>query len=149
MSLSEVIAFGIGINVTAALGAAGFAWLDDWLGSKRTVLLSLAGLILFGAGIIIVRDKAWFFGLALALGIFVGPAQAASRSLAVRLAPPGQVGKVFGLYGLTGRATSFAGPALYGWVTEMAHSQRAGLGTILIALVLGGALLLRVREPKR
>jgi UMF1 family MFS transporter len=149
MSLPEVIAFGIGLNVTAALGAAGFAWLDDWIGSKRTVLLSVGGLILFGAAIIAVRDQSVFFGLALALGVFVGPAQAASRSLAVRLSPPGEVAKVFGLYALTGRSISFVGPALYGWMTDAAHSQRAGLGVILTMLIAGFLLLLPVREPDR
>lgn len=146
MRLDEIILFGIGINVTAALGAASFAWLDDSIGSKRTILLSLAGLLAFGTAIIAVHEKTLFFGLALALGIFVGPAQSASRSLAVRLSPPGQVGKVFGLYGLTGRAVSFTGPALFGWVTELTHSQRAGLSTILVLLVVGSVMLLRVRE---
>jgi len=149
LGFAELIAFGMGINVTAGLGSAAFAWLDDWLGSKRTVLLSLLGLLGFGAAIIATHDKTWFFGLALTLGIFVGPAQSASRSLAVRLAPPGEVGKVFGLYALTGRAVSFIGPALFGWVTEATHSQRAGLGAILVLLTVGLVLLLRVREPAR
>jgi len=149
MGFSELIVFAIGLNVTAALGAATFAWLDDWIGSKRTVILSVLGLILFGASIIVVHDKGWFMGLALALGVFVGPAQAASRSLAIRLAPAGQVGKVFGLYALTGRAVSFLGPALFGWVTAATHSQRAGISVILVLLVAGLVLLLPVREPGR
>jgi UMF1 family MFS transporter len=149
MGFTELIAFGMGLNVTAGLGAAAFAWLDDWLGSRRTVLLSLAGLFGFGACIVAVHDKTWFFGLALALGVFIGPAQAASRSLLVRLCPPHQVGKAFGLYALTGRAVSFVGPALFGWVTEVSRSQRAGLGAILVLLMVGTILLLRVREPAR
>jgi len=149
MGFSELIIFGIGLNVTAALGAATFAWLDDWMGSKRTVILSVVGLIVFGASIVAVQDKGWFMGLALALGIFVGPAQAASRSLAVRLAPPGQVGRVFGLYALTGRAVSFVGPALFGWVTATTHSQRAGISVVLLLLIAGLWLLLAVREPGR
>ncbi len=149
LGFAELIAFGMGLNLTAGLGAAAFAWLDDWLGSKRTVLLSLGGLIGFGGAIIATHDKSWFIGLALTLGVFIGPAQAASRSLAVRLAPPDEVGKVFGLYALTGRAVSFVGPALFGWVTEATQSQRAGLGAILMLLVTGLILLLRVREPAR
>ncbi len=149
MGFSELIAFGMGLNVTAGLGAASFAWLDDWIGSKRTIVLALIGLIGFGAGIILVHDKTWFIGLALALGVFVGPAQAASRSLAVRLAPEGEVGKVFGLYALTGRAVTFVGPTIFGWVTATTHSQRAGLGSILVLLVLGLAALTRVKEPTR
>jgi UMF1 family MFS transporter len=147
MGFSELIRFAIGLNVMAGLGTASFAWLDDRLGSKRTILLSLAGLILFGMAIIAVHDKTWFFALGLGLGVFVGPAQAASRSMLVRLSPPGEVARFFGLYALTGRAVSFAGPALFGWATEALHSQRAGIATILVLLIAGGWLLLGVREP--
>jgi UMF1 family MFS transporter len=147
MDLNQLIMFGMSLNVSAGLGAATFAWLDDAIGSKRTIMLSVVGLIVFGAGIVLVHDKSWFIGLALALGIFVGPAQAASRSLAVRLAPPGEVGKVFGLYALTGRAVTFVGPTMFGIVTQATHSQRAGLGSILLLLMLGLALLTKVREP--
>jgi UMF1 family MFS transporter len=146
MGFSELIAFGIGINVTAGLGAASFAWIDDWLGSKTAILLALAGLLLFGGAIILVHDKGWFFGLALGLGLFVGPAQAASRSMVVRLAPPDALGQFFGLYALTGRAASFVGPALFGWATAALHSQRAGLTCILALLLAGAVLLLRVGE---
>jgi len=149
MGFADLILFGIGLNVTAGVGATGFAWLDDWIGSKRTILLSLAGLIGFGAAIIAVRDKNLFFGLALALGLFVGPAQSASRSLVVRLSPPARIGQYFGLYALSGRAVTFVGPALFGWATAATHSQRTGLGVILALLVLGFLLLLRVEEPGR
>ena len=45
MSFEEIIQFGIALNVTAGLGAAGFAWLDDRIGSKRTVQIGIVGLI--------------------------------------------------------------------------------------------------------
>lgn len=149
MDLNQLIMFGMSLNVTAGLGAAAFAWLDDAIGSKRTIMLSLVGLIVFGAGIVVVHDMIWFIGLALALGIFVGPAQAASRSLAVRLAPEGEVGKVFGLYAFTGRAVTFIGPTMFGLVTATTHSQRAGMASILLLLMVGLAVLTKVREPAR
>jgi UMF1 family MFS transporter len=147
MGFGELIGFGIGLNVAAGLGATGFAWVDDWIGSKRTIALSLLGLIVFGGSIILVHDKGWFQALGLALGIFVGPAQSASRSLLVRLSPPERIGQYFGLYALTGRAVTFVGPALFGAVTAATHSQRAGLAVILLLLILGLGLLTRVREP--
>jgi UMF1 family MFS transporter len=149
MDLSQLTLFGMGLLISAGLGAATFASLDDRIGSKRTIIVSLLGLIAFGAAIVLVHSMVWFVGIALGLGIFVGPAQAASRSLAVRLAPEGQVGKVFGLYALTGRAVTFVGPTLFGWVTTSTHSQRAGLASILILLIGGLAALSRVREPAR
>jgi UMF1 family MFS transporter len=112
-------------------------------------MLSITGLVIFGLGIVLAHDKILFFGLALALGVFIGPAQASSRSLAVRLAPEGQVGKVFGLYALTGRAVSFVGPTIFGWITATTHSQRAGLGAIMVLLLAGLGVLTKVREPGR
>jgi UMF1 family MFS transporter len=56
MDIGEVLQFGIYLNISAGLGAAAFAWLDDYLGAKPTILLSLAALILLGAGILLVRD---------------------------------------------------------------------------------------------
>ena len=71
---AKLIVFAMGLNVMAGIGAASFAWLDDWIGSRHTILLSLTGLFGFGAAIVVAQEKAWFFGLALTLGIFIGPA---------------------------------------------------------------------------
>jgi UMF1 family MFS transporter len=55
---------------------------------------------------------------------------------------------MFGLYALAGKATAFMGPALFGWVTALSGSQRVGLSTILVFLLVGGLLLLPVREVR-
>jgi MFS transporter, UMF1 family len=147
MDFKELIAFGMGLNVTAGIGAAAFAWLDDWIGSKRTVILSLIGLIAFGGAIILIHDKDWFFWTALALGVFIGPAQSASRSLIVRLSPPDRIGKSLGLYALVGRAVTFVGPFLFGVTTAVTHSQRAGLCSTVALLMVGLAVLTKVHAP--
>lgn len=148
MSFEEILAFGIAINVTAGLGAASFAWIDDWLGPKRTILIALVGLIGFGAALLAVESKTSFFVLGLFLGLFFGPAQAASRSLMAHMSPPGQEAEMFGLFAFTGRATAFLGPLLFGWATVAFESQRAGMGTALGLVILGFFLLLAVRVPK-
>ncbi len=120
-------------------------WLDDAIGSKRTIMLSVVGLMVFGAGIVLVHDRLWFIGLALALGIFVGPAQAASRSLMARMAPAETRNAQFGLFALSGRVTGFVGPAALGAITAITHSQRAGMAVIVLLLGGGGALLAGLR----
>ena len=84
----------------------------------------------------------------MALGTFMGPAQAASRTLMAKLAPPEQRAEMFGLYALSGKATNFAVPLTLGWATLLFDSQRAGMATILGFLVVGFLLLLSVREPR-
>jgi len=147
MTFEEIVLLGIGMNVTAGLGAAAFGWMDDWAGPKPTVVTGLAGLAGLGAVTLFITDKAWFWVLALPMGLFFGPVQAASRSFMARLAPPGLVNEMFGLYALSGRITAFLGPLLLGWATSAFASQRAGMATILVFLGVGLILLLRVAAP--
>ncbi|WP_114373759.1 MFS transporter [Elioraea thermophila] len=147
MATDEIILLGIAMNVTAGFGAYAFAFIDDRIGPKRTVLISLASLAAIGVVLLLIRSKAWFWLLALPLGVFFGPAQAASRTLMSRLAPAAQASEYFGLFALSGRITAFAGPAALAWATDAFGSQRAGMATILVFLVGGGAILATVREP--
>jgi UMF1 family MFS transporter len=149
MSTVEIIKFGIALNVAAGLGAAAFAWIDDWIGAKATVLIALACVMALGVPLLLVRDVFWFWALAVPLGIFFGPAQAASRSLMGRLAPPELRGEMFGLFALSGRITAFLGPMLLAWTTAAFASQRAGMATVLVFLVVGFVLLLPVKDPPR
>jgi UMF1 family MFS transporter len=86
--------------------------------------------------------------LALCLGVFTGPAQAASRTLMARLAPPAEVTAYFGLFALSGRVTSFLGPLVLTGVTALTASQRAGMATVVVFLAIGAAILATVRVPR-
>ncbi len=149
MGFDEILLFGVIVNVASGLGAFAFAWVDDWIGARRTIAIALVALILCSGGILLVEDKTWFYLLAGGIGAFLGPAQAASRSLMARLAPRELMTEFFGLYALAGKATAFVGPALVGWVTYAAGSQRVGMATILPFFVVGLWLLWGVREPAR
>ncbi|MGO1890722.1 MAG: MFS transporter, partial [Corynebacterium variabile] len=83
----------------------------------------------------------WIFGLALCL--FVGPAQSASRSYLSRICPPGREGEMFGLYATTGRAVSWLAPAMFALFTGIAGTDRAGILGIGLVLLVGVALLLK------
>ena len=148
MSVAEVLVFGILLNATAGAGAIAFAWIDDWLGAKPTILISLAAVTLLGGTILAVDSKFWFYVLAAVIGVFLGPAQAASRSFMARLAPAEQRTEFFGLYNLAGKITTPVGPFLVGLVTYLSNSQRMGMLTILPFLIVGMLLLTMVKEPQ-
>ena len=44
--------------------------------------------------------------------------------------------EMFGLYAFSGKATAFLGPAVLAFTTDLFASQRAGMATILIFLLL-------------
>jgi UMF1 family MFS transporter len=167
MTTPQILLFAILLNVTAGLGALGFASMDDRVGARPTIFVSLVGLFACGAGMLLIGTPAWDWApdphlplpftapqqwlllLGLGLGVFFGPAQAAGRSMMARLAPPGLETEMFGLYALTGRVVSFFGPALYAAAVSLFQSQRAGLATVLVLFALGGAVLATVRPPRQ
>lgn len=149
MSFQDILIFGILLNVTAGLGAFAFAWIDDYVGAKFTILASVGSLIVLGTAILLVESQLWFYILGCGIGVFIGPAQTASRSFMARVAPPDLRAEFFGLYALSGKATAFLGPALVGWATVSAGSQRVGMATILVFFIAGMALLWMVRDPQR
>lgn len=150
MSFQEVLLFGISMNITAGVGAIGLGWLDDYLGSKQTVMISLLCLIVSGIPILFLHDKYVFWCVALFLCIFVGPVQSASRSLMVRLVTEKQATTgMFGLYALSGKITAFIGPWVLGMLTLLSGSQRIGMATVLVFYALGALILLPVRVPQK
>ncbi len=145
MGFSEILLFGILLNITAGLGALLGGMVEDGLGSRRTVLISLGCIILIGLGLLLVEGRTMFWVLGGGLGLFFGPAQAASRTLMARLAPPGEVGAWFGLFALSGRVTGFIGPALLAIATAAFASQQAGMAVVVGLMALGFVVLLTVR----
>lgn len=149
LSFEEVLLFGITMNITAGIGAIVLSWMDDYFGSKFTVILSLIFLILLGLPILFLHDKYFFWMVALSLSLFVGPVQSASRSLMVKLiAHKTSATELFGLYALSGKITAFIGPWLLGMITLLFDSQRVGMSTVLIFFAIGAILLLLVKGVK-
>ena len=87
----------------------------------------------------------WVGGLL--LSAFVGPAQAASRSLLARVTPTGMQGEIFGLYATTGRVASFIAPGLWALFIALFGATYWGILGITIVLAVGLFLLLLVKLP--
>ncbi len=139
-----VLLFGIRLTLAAGIGTLACAFVEDRIGAKAMALASLAALFGFGAAVLLAPDLPLFLWAATALGLFVGPVQAASRSMMAQLAPAGARAAYFGLFALSGRVSAFAGPLALGLVTRASGSLRLGMAVILLFLLAGGLLLARV-----
>ncbi|HBZ42728.1 MAG TPA: MFS transporter, partial [Maritimibacter sp.] len=159
----QVTSIGV-FGIISAIAAVIFSWLggriDSTLGPKPVIIGSIFGLMLVVLTIVFM-DRESVFGIALAegsrapdiimftAGIMIGGMggilQSASRSLMVRHADPKSPTESFGLYGLSGRATSFLAPMLVGLVTSITGSARLGVSPLLGLFLLGLVLLIWVR----
>ena len=147
MTLSEVIVFGVVLNLASGIGAVVFGFLDDKIGGKRTIMLTLVALSLAAVLAVAAPNRTWFWVAGVLIGLFVGPNQSASRSLMARFVPERHQAEFFGFFQFSGKATSFLGPILLGLAAQAFNSQRAGVATVLVFFVVGGALLAMVNEP--
>jgi MFS transporter, UMF1 family len=160
--------FGIILAVAGTFGAWLGGKLDDKIGPKRVITVSMTILLAAIVAILLVdKEHVLFITVAppqpngplfaaaaerayLLLGCLIGgaggPLQAASRTLLIRMAPRDRIAQYFGLFALTGKVTSFIGPLLIGIVTAATDSQKAGMATIVLFFVAGLALLARVKD---
>lgn len=133
----DVLLFGVALSLSAGLGAAAFSMIDDRIGSRQTILLSLTALFVFSTLILVVEERFWFWVCGILLGAFVGPAQASSRALLSQLAPETMRAQLFGVYALAGKSTSFLGPIIVGALTAAFRSQRIGLMIVPLYFIVG------------
>lgn len=148
MSFSEILVFGIVLNVTAGLGAWAFGFVDDRIGGRRTILISLVALTAATIVAVVAPTRAWLWVAGVMIGVFAGPNQAASRSLMGRFTPDTREAEFFGFFAFSGKLASFFGPLLLGIATQATGSQRLGVATVIVFFVLGGSLLFGVNEPR-
>jgi UMF1 family MFS transporter len=150
---TEIIIFGIAANIVSGLGAVIGGRLDDIFGSRTIIIASLIGLIISGSAVFFFYDYGvityWIGGLALCL--FVGPAQASSRTFVSRFTPAGREGEVFGLYQFTGRAVSFMSGTMWTLSITIATVFLGsgkhtiwGIWGLMLILIVGLFLLTRV-----
>jgi UMF1 family MFS transporter len=81
--------------------------------------------------------------------IFITAHYASSRTLLTRLTPPDQTGAFFGVYALSGTATSWLGPFLVNQGTRLFKTQQGGFATVTLLLFLGFVGLMFVRGGDR
>ena len=166
----EIGIYGIILNVVAIFGCIAAGVLDRVLGSKTVVVTSLVLLLIATLGIVSTSPGEVFFGLmplsmedsggmfgtaaekayilfGLLIGAAFGPVQASSRSYLARSIDVSEAGRYFGIYALSGRATSFLATLSFSIVTYATGSAHLGMATLTVFLGTGLILLLTVPYP--
>ena len=130
------------VNLTAALGAVAFGFLQDRIGHKATLALTLMGWLLTVVLAWAATDVGLFWGAANLAGLCLGASQSAGRAVVAYLSPRAREAEFFGLWGLAVKCSAILGPLLYGAVVWLADGQhRIAMLTLAPFFVVGLWLL--------
>jgi UMF1 family MFS transporter len=163
---------GIELTIFATLGGLFGGWIDDRLGSRNALLISIGGTTFFFAlSLMQAPDRIFWFWhadaqallpipffntwpkiLYLVLGdlmaVCIVAGYANSRSMMARLAPPEKMTEFFGLMSLSGSAATFLAPFSVSWMTYWTHSQLGGVLAIVPFLAAGFIWMFWVKEER-
>jgi len=123
----------------------GFGKLAEKIGAKKSILIGLAVYFFVTLGAYKMTMALHFWILAGIVGLVQGGTQALSRSLFASMIPKTKSAEFFSFYNISGKFAGIFGPAIFGLVSQLAKSSRAGTLTLLIFFGLGGLLLWRVK----
>ena len=141
----EIIVFGIAANLVAGVGVFLGGRVDDRVGPRPVIIAGCAGIIVLGLVVLAFEPTIVFWVAGLAICLFVGPVQSASRNLLTRLSLPGRETENFGLYATTGRALGFLGTAAFAATVAISGETRTGILGIVIVMALGLVAFLPIR----
>ncbi|MDG2416533.1 MAG: MFS transporter [Pelagibacterales bacterium] len=165
MTLTQVLILGIILNILAGPSSIYGGYLNDLIGSKNVINLSLWGLLASGIlGLSIDKDTIFYFFsvdeysasvedltfgifnsisqvtyicVVIGISIFYGPAQTASRALMIKLAPPDKMTEFFGLYAFAGKSTAWLVPGLMSLILAFTGSLQYAMISIVLFNLIG------------
>ncbi|WP_416548749.1 MFS transporter [Limnohabitans sp. DCL3] len=131
------------LNLAAFAGAFLLGYLQDRVGHKLTLSLTLLGWIATCIIAALASSKDTFWWAAAIAGFCMGSSQSSGRALAGLLVPPQRLGEFFGLWTMAIRLASILGPMTYGLITWLSDgNQRLAIGSTSLLFVLGLVLLM-------
>ncbi|WPG40370.1 MFS transporter [Variovorax sp. EBFNA2] len=146
---SETMVLIFVLNLAAALGAFAFGYVQDRVGHKLSLAVTLLAWIAVCVIAAWVTTKGGFWWAAAIAGLAMGSSQSAGRAMTGYLAPPQQLAEFFGLWTFATRLASIIGPLSFGAITwATGGNQRIAILSTAV-LFIGGLLLLLPIDMQR
>lgn len=143
------IALVLIVNVTAAFGAFVFGYIQDKLGSVRTLTITLIIWAAATALAFVATTREVFWVVANLVGLAMGSSQSAGRALVGQLSPEGRSGEFFGLWGVVGKLAAAVGPLSFGVITYLTHNNlRIAILSTTVYFLVSIVLIQRVNEKR-
>ncbi|MFP5412323.1 MAG: MFS transporter, partial [Gammaproteobacteria bacterium] len=139
---TQTMALVFVVNIASALGAFGFGYLQDRIGHRRALALTLGGWIAMVLVAGLGTSLAMFWLAAVLAGLCMGSSQSCGRAMVGALAPAGRLAEFFGLWAMAVRVAAIVGPLTYGLVTWLtAGNHRVAILCTGLFFVAGLVLL--------
>jgi len=143
-TMPQIMMLVFTVNIGAALGAFSFGYVQDRIGHKRALAITLVGWIVMVIVAYLAVTVAVFWVAAVLAGLCMGTSQSAGRAMTGALAPEGRLAEFFALWTFAIQLAAVVGPLTYGlvtWVTVGNHR----LAILITGLFFVGGLLLLSR----
>ena len=134
MDANALMIFFIVVQVSASLGAFAFGFLQDRIGARTALSLSLVVWLFVCLGASFCRTTGQFYVVGNLAGIAMGASQSGARALVGTFSPAGRGGEFFGFWGLVWKLSAVVAPQLF-----VAFNRALGMR---YAILLTGAFFL-------
>lgn len=161
---AEVLIFGIVRLGFMMCGPVLSVFLEERVGSKRTIMIGLAAVVVMLTGMLgsgpdqvlfwwrggdVLTTPVWnaplfrtipelvFLGFAFGTGIFQVVITTSSRAFLTQITPAEETGAFFGLYALASSATAWLAPMAIGYFTESTGTQQGGFAPVVFFFFAG------------
>ena len=174
MTLTQVLILGIILNLFAGPSSILGGYLNDRVGSKNVINISLWGLLISGIlALSMDKDTIFYFVdvapfssevekltmgifnstsqvvytlVVIGIATFYGPTQTASRALMAKISPPDKATEFFGLYAFAGKSTSWLVPGIMSLILLIDNNLQHAMLAIMLFNVLGIIGMIFVKE---
>jgi UMF1 family MFS transporter len=114
----------LAVNITAAIGAFLFGYVQDAIGHRRALALTIVGWILMVLIAGLTSTVLWFWVAANIAGLCMGSSQSAGRAMVGVFAPAHRRAEFYSLWNVALWLSAVIGPMTYGlvtWLTDNNH----------------------------
>ena len=144
-STAQTMMLILAVNVTAAIGAFLFGYVQDAVGHKRALALTIVGWIVMVLIAGFARGVLWFWIAANIAGLCMGSSQSAGRAMVGVFAPAHRRAEFYSLWNVAVWLSAVIGPLTYGLVTWLTdNNHRLAILTTGLYFVAGLLVLAKV-----